>query len=583
MQIMNFSSANCKNCYKCIRTCVVKAIEVKNDQAQIIEDRCLACGQCLVVCPQNARNILSHVDEVQAKIESGAQVIATLAPAYRGFFEASDKMVTGLRKLGFSSVQETSIGAEMVSREYERLIQQRQAGELITSCCPSIMMMIERYYPELIPNILPVVSPMIAHGKVIKAQSPGAYVVFIGPCFSKSCESAAEGNKGIIDAVLTFDEMNQWFEKSHIDLSTLEDSQPDQCGTLRGNKYPLVGGIINGIRPVLDQENLEVIRVHTVENCKTILEEMKKGNIHNVCIELSACNESCLGGPGAIGGSGNPYLRLQALQRYVKKSQSLTSQSPAGQPEQSQGEIKEAAPYPEINLKREFKNKQQNENLPAEKELARILKKMGKYDLSDELNCSACGYNTCKDKAVAVYQDMSQVEMCLPHMRNKAERMSNKIFSHSPNAIIVVDSSLNIEEINPTGQQVFGVTNKEITGKQISKIIDDTDFKEAMVSKNSSFKIKVSYPEHNYIAYRNVIYLEKQNALLIIFVGITEEEKRKEKFTALKQDMVAVTQEIIDKHMRTVQEIASLLGETTGETKVAFTKLKKVLEEEGDA
>ena len=568
MQIMNFSSANCKNCYKCVRTCVMKAIEVKDDQAQIVGDRCIACGQCLVVCPQEARNILSHIDEVKEKIRTGHRVIATLAPAYRGFFEQSDKMITALKKIGFSSIQETSIGAEMVSREYEKIIKDTRDRELITSCCPSIMMMIERYYPELIPNIIPIVSPMIAHGKVIKSQEPEAYVVFIGPCFSKSCESVAKGNLDIIDAVLTFDEMNQWFEDENINLGDLEDSEPDQCGTLRGNRYPLVGGIINGIRPVLDDKKIDVLRVHTVENCKTVLEEMKNGTLHNVCVELSACNESCLGGPGGIGHSGNPYLRLQALQRYVKNINLNDT------------EHEYKIEYPQVEMKREFKNKQFNEDLPTDKKMIKILEKMGKYLPEDELNCSACGYNTCRDKAIAVHQGMSEVEMCLPHMRNKAERMSNKIFYHSPNAIIVVDSQLNIEEVNPSAQQVFNYKNDALVGKQLSTIIDDTDFKESIENKNSRFKEKVVYEKHDYIAYRSIIYLEKRNALLIILVGITEEERRKEKFTELKQDMVKVTQEIINKHMRTVQEIASLLGETTGETKVAFTQLKQVLEEE---
>lgn len=573
MQIMNFSSANCKNCYKCVRTCVVKAIEIKDHQAQIIEDRCIACGQCLVVCPQNARDIFSHIDEVQDKIESGAKVIATLAPSYRGFYEESDKMVTGLKKLGFYSVQETSIGAELVSREYERLIESTSKRELITSCCPSVVTMIERYYPELIPNIVPIVSPMIAHGKVIKAQSPDAYVVFIGPCFSKSGESIEEGNAGIIDAVLTFDEMNDWFAEKNINLRDLQASNPDQCGTIRGDRYPLVGGIINGIRPVLDKKELDVIRIHTVENCKTILDQMKDGNIHNVCLELSACNESCLGGPGGTDRSGNPYLRVQALQRYIKKSK-LQDKEIIEKPNNE---------YPEIEITRGFTEKKIVARLPSEKEITQILNKMGKYVESDELNCSACGYNTCKDKAIAVYQGMAQVEMCLPNMRNKAERMSNKIFSHSPNAILVVDSSLDVEEINPMAQEIFRKSNGELVGSPVSQIMDDADLKEAMENKNSSIKVKVSYPKYNYIAHRHIVYLEKQKALLIILVGITEEEKRKEKFAGLKRDMVDVTQEIIDKHMRTVQEIASLLGETTGETKVAFTELKKVLEEEGDA
>lgn len=570
MQIMNFSSANCKNCYKCVRTCVVKAIEVKNDQAQIVEDRCVACGQCLVVCPQNARNILSHIDDVREKINQGENVVATVAPAYRGFYEESGKMISGLYKLGFSSVQETSIGAELVSREYERIILNTNQREIITSCCPSVIMMIERYYPELIPDVLPVVSPMVAHGKVIKALDPNSYVVFIGPCFSKTAESMAEGNIGVIDSVLTFDEINQWFERENIDYTKLKESEPDKCGSLRGNRYPLVGGIINGIRTVLDEKKIDVIRAHTMANCKTILEEVKSGNLHNVCIELSACNESCLGGPGGIANSGNPYIRLQTLQRYVKGI------------EKNINTPQEEIEFPKINIKRTFINKKFNEDIPTQEELMQILQKMGKYDVSDELNCSACGYNTCRDKAVAVYQGMSQVQMCLPNMRNKAERMSNKIFAHSPNAIVVLDSNLIIEEINPAAQEIFGYTSDAAKGEKFNIIMDDTDFKEAIERKCSSFKEKISYPQYNYIAYRNIVYLEKQNALLLIFTGITEEEKRKKELTGLKQEMMAVTQKIIDKQMRTVQEIASLLGESTGETKVAFTKLKKVLEEEGE-
>lgn len=571
MQIMNFSSANCKNCYKCVRTCVVKAIEVKDDQAQIIEDRCVACGQCLVVCPQNARNILSHVDDVKEKIDQGANVVATLAPAYRGFFKEDKKFIGALKKLGFSSIQETSIGAELVSREYEKLINEREDRELITSCCPSVIMMIERYYPELIPSVLPVVSPMMAHGKVIKSQEPDSYVVFIGPCFSKTCESMAAGMEGIIDSVITFDEISQWFDNDGIDYTKCQESEPDESGTLRGHRYPLVGGIISSVRDTLDEKDMGVLRVHTVENCKTVLEEIRDGGLHNVCVELSACNESCLGGPGGISNEETPYARLQNLQKHVYNMKKL---------EEKEGQ--ENIKLPEVDLSRSFTNKKFQGEMPSPEELEIILKKMGKYDYSDELNCSACGYNTCRDKAVAVYQGMSQVEMCLPNMRNKAERMSNKIFTHSPNAIIVLDSNLVIEELNSSAEEVFGCQNETIKGKPFSIIMDESDFREAIDKKCSRFKEKISYPQYNYIAYRNIVYLEKQNALLLIFTGITEEEKRKKELAGLKQELMEVTQEIIDKQMRTVQEIAGLLGESTSETKVAFLKLQKVLEEEGD-
>lgn len=572
MQIMNFSSANCKNCYKCVRTCVVKAIQIKNDQAHIIEDRCVACGQCLVVCPQNARNVLSHVKDVKDKIEEGVEVIATLAPAYRGYFQESGKFVAALKQLGFSNIQETSIGAELVSREYEKIINTSNNREIITSCCPSVMMMIERYYPELIPNILHVVSPMIAHGKVIKSYSKEAFVVFIGPCFSKTCESMSEENLGIIDSVLTFDEVTSWIEDEGIKLDECNDDKPDNCGTLRGNRYPLVGGIIGSIRNTLDDNKIGVLRVHTMENCKTILEEIKNKNLSNICVELSACNESCLGGPGGINNFLSPYMRLQNLHSYVKELEKKINLK-----EKTRESYLE---FPDIDISRKFSDKRFNEDMPTEAEIIKILEKMGKYNNEDELNCSACGYNTCREKAIAVHQGMSQVQVCLPNMRNKAERMSNKIFTHSPNAIIVLDSNLMIEEMNSSAEEAFLCKNFLMKGKSFNNIIDDDIFKEALINKTSRLKEKVVYSKYNYIAYRNIVYLEKQNALLIIFTDITEEEKRKNELAQLKQETLTLTQTIIDKQMRTVQEIASLLGESTAETKVAFTKLKKVLEEE---
>jgi len=565
MQIMNFSRANCKNCYKCVRTCSVKAIEVKDDQAQIIENRCVACGHCLVVCPQNARNVLSDLNNVKSAINSSKIVVAQIAPAFRGFFKDSPKLINALYKLGFSFVEEVSIGAEMVSAEYERIILSSKDTEFITSCCPSVIMLIEKYYPMLISNILPVASPMIAHGKSIKTRYDNPFTVFIGPCISKKGEALSDDNAGIVDAVLTFDEIVKWLETEKIDYLNLENSELDYSGTTRGDMYPLVGGILKAIEPSLNQRNLDSIRIHGIENCTSFLEELKNGNITNVCAELSVCNESCLGGPGASTSNESSYVRLQRLHRFLKESKNTH---------------KKVTFDSKISISKIFKDKKIDVHIPNKNEIIFILNKMGKYEKEDELNCGACGYNTCHEKAIAVSQGMSQIEMCVPYMRSLAERTTNEIFNHSPNAIIFLDKLLKIKEINPITEKVFGYKSNELKGNHISTIIDDNDFEVVVRTQQSIIKQKIFYENINYHAYRSIIYMEKQAALLVIYTDITTEEKRKLELAQLKHNALDVTQSIIDKQMRVAQDIASLLGETTAETKVALMKLKKVLQEE---
>lgn len=567
MQVMNFSSANCKNCYKCVRTCTVKAIEVLNDQAKIQEDRCIFCGHCLVVCPQNARHVLSDIDDVKDALNSNKIVIAQLAPAFRGVFPSPSKLITALRKLGFKYIEEVSIGAELVTQEYEDIIGNSTNSEFITSCCPSVVMLIEKYYPELIPLVLPVSSPMVAHGKSIKQRYKDAYTVFIGPCVSKKYEALSESNLGFVDSVLTFDEINDFIKEEGIEYSSLKDGEVDFSGTTRGDRYPVVGGILNAIRPTIDKKDLNLIRVHGLENCKIILEELKNNTLNNVCIELSACNESCLGGPGIISKNESVYTRLQRIQDYLKSENKDSNVVNINRKN--------------LNLTRNYTSKKIHMLNPSEDEIKVLLKEMGKYNTEDELNCGACGYNTCVEKAIAVYNGMSQVEMCVPYMRSLAENMNSEIFKNSPNAIIIIDDNLLVKDINPSGRKMFlNYKDKNIIGFPITDIIYDSDFKKVVENKKNILGKKVFYSQLDFHGYKSIIYIKNHSSLLVTFTDITEEENRKLELTELKHKAIDVTQSIINKQMMVAQEIASLLGETTAETKVAILELKKVLEKE---
>ncbi|MDU4891858.1 MAG: [Fe-Fe] hydrogenase large subunit C-terminal domain-containing protein [Clostridium sp.] len=567
MQVMDFSSANCKNCYKCVRTCTVKAIKVLNDQAKIEENKCISCGHCLVVCPQNARHVLSDIDSVKQAINENKTIVAQLAPAYKGVFEHPEKLISALRTLGFSYIEEVSIGAELVSQKYEEIISNSNSEQFITSCCPSVVMLIEKYYPELIPIILPVSSPMIAHGKTIKNRYDNPFTVFIGPCISKKCEALSEDNKGIIDAVLTFDEIKELLNEKDISYCNLENDKADYEGTQRGSQYPLVGGILNALKPTLEKKDIDIISIHGLENCINILEELKSGNLKGVCVELSACNESCLGGPGVIHNKESIYTRLKRLKNYIKNDNSAKNLLNIN--------------VDELNLQRNYKNKKTPMLIPTNEELTDILRAMGKYTKDDELNCGGCGYNTCRDKSVAVYNGMSQVEMCIPYMRSLAESMNNEIFSNSTNAIIFVNKNLEIRNINPSGVTMFLRNNpRNIEGTLITDLLNDDDFKRVFETKNNVVRQKVYYEDLNFYGYKSIVHIPNDDSLLVTFTDITDEENRKLELTQVKTHALDVTQTIINKQMRVAQEIASLLGETTAETKVAILELKKVLEKE---
>ncbi len=570
---MNFSTTDCKNCYKCVRTCDLKAIEVINDSAHILTDRCVACGHCLVVCPQNAREVKSHLHQVMEMLESEREVIVSLAPAYRGYFEKSDAFVAALRKMGFSRIEETAVGAEVVTCAYETYIQQTKQRELITTCCPSTVRLIERYYSDLIPHMIPIVSPMIAHGKMIKGLKPKAYTVFIGPCISKIAEAMSEDLGEAIDAVLTFDEVMAYLEEHEVRLEDLPGELPDTVGTIRGIQYPRVGGVLSGLQETLQAKELEVLHVHGMAQSIDVLEALREGKLKNVCIEINSCTQSCLAGPGGHNQAGSVFTRLQSIGGYLRENKVVL-----------ESQCSEVSIYQDIplSLTRVFKNKQVPIHTATEAQIKHVFESMGKLEKKDELNCGACGYQTCREKAIAVINGMSQIEMCLPYTRSIAERMSNEIFYHSPNSIIMIDRDACILNMNPQAERRFGYEQEKMKHQPINIMMDDTAFKEALQQKKSRAKEKIILEKYDFMGYRDLIYLEKQQALLILFTDITEEEKRKQALSTLKGNTLDLTQSIIDKQMRVAQEIASLLGETTAETKVAIMKLKHVLQEEGE-
>ena len=572
MELLNFNKANCKHCYKCLRVCPVKAIKFKNDQANIVEERCIACGHCFIACPQNARKVKSDLDSVKEAIYEGKRVIATIAPSYIGAFEIKkgEQIVSALKKLGFSYVEEAAIGADIVSTLYKEEIDKGNHRNIITTACPSANYLIEKYFPSLTKYMLPIVSPMIAHGKILKyVYGMDSFVVFIGPCISKKVEANEGQHDDIIDAVLTFEELDEWLKSSNIDLSKMDILPFDERSTERGRAFPLDGGVLKGFIKDYIKEKYDVKSIDGVEECIDILNTLENEDIEGLCIELNACRDGCVNGPGMPKNNMSKYRRAKSVKGYIKSEDRNFSYEPVKIPKG-------------ISFKKVFFDMSFDRPQPSENDIQAILKSIEKYSPQDELNCGACGYATCREKARAVYEGMAETSMCLPYMKSKAERLSNHIFENSPNAIFVIDEHLNVVEFNPVCERIFKIKAKDIIGKPISIIIDDSIFERVRDTNEDVIMQKVSYSKYGVVLLQNIIYIGKEDAMLIIMTDITSEEKNKEDLVKLKENALNAAQDVIEKQMRVAQEIAGLLGETTAETKVVLTNLKQLVLEDGD-
>lgn len=566
MNFINFSKEKCNDCYKCIRTCSTKAISVLGDREEIDQDRCISCGECYVICEKDALSIKDKVEEVKKAIAANKKVVVSLAPSFPGAFsfESGEQMVAALKKLGFSAVEETAIGADLVISTYEEYAKASNLDNLISTCCPSSNYLIEKYYPELIKYMIPIASPMIAHGKLLrKKYGPNVHVVFIGPCIAKKVE--ATEYEGVIDSVLTFVELKQWFENKNIKLHEMPLKPFDGRASHIGQEIPR-GIILSGGKT----KKYEKMIVSGVERCKEILESLKKGDIKGIFLEVLSCAGGCIDGTGMPKDCTNYYVRSKRVKDYIKNSD-----LPAKECEKNNFSPKE--------LSKSLPVKQVHQHKYMEEEVYEVLKSMGKMKKEDLLNCNACGYGTCKELAESIIRGTSHVNMCLPFMRKKAESLKNVIFDNSPNLIFMLGFDLTVKEFNPSSEKIFKIKAQDVKGKRIAKIIPEDIFKQVLETKISVIGKRIEYSKYGVILIANIIYLEKESILLVIMFDVTSAERNKKELIRVKENTLNVAQDVIDKQMRVAQEIAGLLGETTAETKVALTRLKNiVIEERGD-
>lgn len=557
VELFDIKKSNCKNCYKCIRHCPVKSIRFSGNQAHIIGNECILCGHCFVVCPQNAKQIVDETEKVRVLLQSGDPVIVSLAPSFISNYTGVgiESMRTALKKLGFYDVEETALGATIVKREYDRILQDEDRDIVISSCCHSVNLLIQKYFPSCLPYLADVLSPMQAHCKDIKKRIPNAKTVFIGPCVAKKDE--AEYYEGIVDATLTFEELSAWLKEENITLEQKTDNTEKSLARF----FPTTGGILKTMTQ--KAQDYTYFAIDGVENCIAALKDIEDGNVHKSFIEMSACAGSCIGGPVMEKHRLNPVSDYAAVAKYAGKHDFEIDQPEA------------------VETKKIFEFIAQRSAKPSDYEINQILRQMGKFKPSQELNCGSCGYDTCREKAVAIYQGKAEISMCLPFLKDKAESFSDTIVKNTPNGLIVVNDLLEVQQINSAALKILNLrAASDVMGSQVVRILDPLPFMNVQQNRRGIYNERTFLAEYDRYVEMTVVPDKESNMLICIMTDVTEEETARRRKEDISRQTVEVADKVVDKQMRIVQEIASLLGETAAETKIALSKLKESITDE---
>ena len=561
--ILQFRTANCKNCYKCIRNCPVKAIRVENQQAQIIEDQCILCEKCTSVCPQHAKVEHDDIPDIQKEIAAGKKVIASVHPAYlvRYGWNSVHLLEEKLQKMGFWKVFDAAQGAAMMKQEYTRILEaQYQQKMMISSNCPVVVRLIEKKYPHLTEYLAPVCSAMQMHAQYLRKQYPDAVLVYVSPCISVMSE--LKERQAQMDYVITFRELSNWMD---------DMPQQQEQGKLPEEVYlsrmtAVSGGLIQAMQPVEGQKYLSV---DGMDQCREILKELQTGEYQDYFIEMNACANGCIGGP-------------YSQKREKKLLDALIAIRQISMPESRPDYQKDYhMEMPDITTRRFIPEESYPEKAITREQVTHVLQEMGKYTREDELNCGACGYDTCRAKAVAVIQGKAEVSMCIPYMREKQEDYANIIINAMPGLLVTVDYQLNIVQLNKAAKDFFDISRKKhLLGKQVNEIMDDYAMVN-MIAFDREIEQDCIYLEEQRHYIERVITNDRKNKLILcIMKDVTKEKERQKKQRRAQADAVQMADKLAEEQLKIVHEIASLLGETAADTKVAIEELKQTIQQD---
>ncbi len=559
MSILEFKKVNCKDCYKCVRYCPVKSIRVKDHAASILAGECILCGNCTIVCPQHAKEDINDVPMIKVLMSKHETVIAIVAPSFAAYFNISfETMKSTLKKLGFADVFEVAEGAHVVKNEYERLVAENPDQTWITSSCASVNYYIKRHRPEAAKYLLPVLTPMKALAKILRERYPEAKFVFIGPCLSKKGEAFENGSG--VSAVLLFEELEDWLAEENI---VVHEDESFRNQPRLSRLFPMSGGILATMK---QEPGINYLPISGFDGVKQTIEDVIDGKLPHCFIEMNFCKGGCVGGPSFR------RKELGTLRGAVKTRQAAGTTI-----------YDEDYSVPEtLDYSTTFQTKRVFRLEPTKAQIEAVLRQMDKFSPEDELNCGMCGYSTCREKARAVLFGKAEIDMCMPYIRKRAENYAGKIIDSVPSGILAIDMSLNISQANPAACDIFGVDATSLVGQPIGTILDENDFVNLLASDEGTLMTSIYLPDYGLYLDETLQVNRDANLIICILKNVTEEKTRHRRAMQKRQQTAAIADEIVEKQLRMVHEIASLLGETASETKIAISDLKESVMMEDD-
>lgn len=554
------AETNCQDCYRCVRSCPVKAIRVENGHAAIVPELCVACGTCVDACPSGAKIVRLDLGRAKNLLVHKKQVFISLAPSYAGEFAGVDEtaLVAAFKRLGFAGVSETALGADLVSNE---VADQLSAGDkklLLSTACPAAVDYIRKYMPELVPSLTELFSPMLAHARLLKQQyGDECGIVFVGPCIAKKCE--ADLHPDLVDVALTFEELHQWLVDEDIAIencSGTEEFVPRHA--VNGAIYPVVGGMVDTLKPY-DFEGVQLVAASGLENIRRTLDGIEPEKLTEpVFMELLACPGGCTAGP-CVNDEKPALLNDYAVRRKV-------------------GPMRTCVPEEALDIAGQYEVCECSPEEPASDQISRALRKIGKHTREDELNCGGCGYDSCRSFAKAMISGRAEPDMCLSFLRQRAQKKANALLRCMPSGVVVVDKSLKVVECNRNFARLAG--EDVIMAYDAQPGLEGADLKRLIPFYDLFHNVLRSDEEYHSTMQRvgdrlfnvTVFSIEPHRTVGGIALDVTHTEMRRE-------HIVKRAREVIDKNMITVQEIACQLGEHMADTEIL---LRSIAEDFGE-
>jgi signal transduction histidine kinase/Fe-S-cluster-containing hydrogenase component 2 len=443
---------HCRVCYTCVRECPAKAIGISDGQARVIPERCIGCGNCARVCSQKAKQVLDGTRQVAHLLAQGGEVAALLAPSFAAEFEecSYEKVVGMTQALGFRYVHEVGFAADLVAQRYRLLLLGDNKANYIATTCPALVGYVERYYPDLVPRLAPIVSPMIAAARVLhQIYGSEVPVVFIGPCIAKKGEAASEQIAGDVAAVLTFTEFRQMLSEAGIQPDTVPPADFDPPWSGPGGLFPISRGLLQAAGIDEDLMDSKVMATDGRTNFVDAIQAAASNSLDVRLLEILCCN-GCIMGAGMTTNA-TLFHRRSLVGQYVRKHWTDLRK------EQWERDL---ATFSGVDLSRKFAVYDQRIAQPSREEVSRILARMGKAKPEDELNCGACGYDSCVQHAMAIHFRLAETEMCLPYTIEKLRHTVKELAVSHQQLVSTQEALMHSERLASMGQLAAGVAHE---------------------------------------------------------------------------------------------------------------------------